>query len=159
MHNLALLLARLVLGVTMIAHGWQKYTQGGVAGTREGFTQMGIPMPGIAAPATIFIEIFGGIAVILGLLLPLVGVAYAVVMAGALALVHLPNGFYAGNGGYELVLLLGAFALALAGTGAGRYSLDHALVGHRRDRKRLRQDQDDDGDRQILPVAPSSAKR
>jgi putative oxidoreductase len=58
-----------------------------------------------------------------------VGALLALDMLGALVLVHAGAGVYADKGGYELVLLLGAAALALALTGAGRISVDRALFG------------------------------
>ena len=52
-------------------------------------------------------------------------------MLGALFLVHAAAGVFADKGGYELVLLLGAAALAVALAGAGRISVDRALFGRR----------------------------
>lgn len=132
--DLGLLIIRIALGVVMIAHGWQKYAQNSIDGTRQGFTQMGVPFPELAAPGVTALEIFGGAAIILGLLTPLVGLAYAVTMIGAAVLVHAPNGFFAASGGYEFVGLLAVLSLGLAVSGAGRFSLDHALVGRRRER-------------------------
>jgi putative oxidoreductase len=133
--DLGLLIIRIALGVVMIAHGWQKYAQNSIDGTRQGFTQMGVPFPELAAPGVTALEIFGGAAIILGLLTPLVGLAYAATMIGAAVLVHAPNGFYAASGGYEFVGLLAVLSLGLAVAGAGRFSLDHALVGRRRERR------------------------
>ncbi len=132
--DLGLLIVRVGLGVVMIAHGWQKYALNTIDGTRQGFTQLGVPFPELAAPGVTALEIFGGAAIILGLLTPLVGLAYTVTMIGAIALVHAPNGFFAGAGGFEFVGLLAVLSLALAVAGAGRFSLDHALVGRRRER-------------------------
>ncbi|MFC7622375.1 DoxX family protein [Microlunatus sp. GCM10028923] len=132
--DLGLLIARIGLGVVMIAHGWQKYAQNGIEGTTEGFRQMGVPFAELAGPGVTALEIFGGAAIILGLLTPLVALANAATMIGAAVLVHAPNGFYAGNGGYEFVGLLAVLSLGLAVAGAGRYSLDHLLVGRRRER-------------------------
>jgi uncharacterized membrane protein YphA (DoxX/SURF4 family) len=59
-----------------------------------------------------------------------------------LLLVHRPNGFFAGNGGVELVLLLGTGALALALTGPGALALDNLklLPFERRFQERVRAD-------------------
>lgn len=132
--GLGLLIVRIGLGVVMIAHGWQKFSENTVEGTTQGFTQMGVPLPQIAAPGVIVLELFGGAALILGLLTPLVSAAYALTMLGASILVHAPNGFFASGGGYELTGLLAVLSLGLAIAGAGRYSLDHALIGRRRER-------------------------
>lgn len=127
LHDLGVLVARLVLGTVMIAHGWQKYAGTGLAETQRGFAQMGIPSPRLAAGFTIGIELVGGALVIVGLLLPLVGVVYTAVLAGAMFFAHLGNGFYASEGGFEFVLVLAGLSLALACIGAGRYSVDGAV--------------------------------
>ncbi|WP_152360325.1 DoxX family protein [Microlunatus speluncae] len=131
--DLGLLIVRIGLGVVMIAHGWQKYALNTIDGTRQGFAQLGVPFPELAAPGVTALEIFGGAAIILGLLTPLVGIAYTATMIGAAVLVHGPNGFFAGGGGYEFVALLAVLSLGLAVAGAGRFSLDHLLVGRRRE--------------------------
>jgi len=58
---------------------------------------------------------------------PLVGVALAVDMSVALVTAHIDEGFFAADGGIELVVLLGGASLALVLTGAGRFSADAAL--------------------------------
>ena len=50
---------------------------------------------------------------------------------GAALIVHAGNGVMASDGGWELVGVIGAVALALAAVGAGRYSVDHALATRR----------------------------
>ena len=132
--DLALLVARVALGGVMIAHGAQKAFQFGFAGTQQAFSGMGAPLPGLTAVLVTLLELVGGVAVILGLATRLVAALYALTMLGAAVLVHLPNGFYAQNGGWELVGLLALVALALVAGGPGRLSLDRALFGRRRDR-------------------------
>jgi putative oxidoreductase len=73
-------------------------------------------------------EAGGGTLLALGLATPAAGAAAAGAMAGASA-VHVPNGFFAMNGGYEHAASLGLAAAGLAVTGPGRLSLDH-LMGH-----------------------------
>ena len=130
--DVVLLIGRVALGIVLIAHGAQKLFTNGIAGTTAGFTQMGIPAPGISAWFAALVEFGGGIALIAGVLVPLVGVLVAINMAGALFFVHAANGVFVGDGGYELVLVIGALALVLAGTGAGAYSVDRVLPGSRR---------------------------
>lgn len=131
--DLCALIGRLGIGAIFIAHGWQKVMQG-IPGTTEGFAQMGLPMPRAAAWFTTVVELGGGIALVLGVALPLAGVLLAIDMAGALFLVHLPYGLL-GQNGYELVLALGAAALAL-GFNGGRWTLDHAVFGRRKAQQR-----------------------
>lgn len=56
------------------------------------------------------------------------GVLLALDMAGAFLFVHMSNGVFVANGGWELVVVLGLFSLMVAATGAGRFSLDNALT-------------------------------
>lgn len=126
--SLGLLLLRLVVGAIFAAHGAQKIFEFTIPGTIGSFADMGVPLPEIAAPAVAFIELIGGILLILGLFTRPVGVLLAVDMIVALIAVHLPAGLWVGEGGYEFVAVLGVAALALALTGAGRFSLDGAFL-------------------------------
>jgi len=127
----AITVLRVVLGFLFAAHGWQKFNEWTIAGTQASFAKMGVPAAEIAAPVVAGLELAGGIALILGVLTRIVAALLALDMLGALFLVHAPAGVFAANGGYELVLLLAAAALALALTGAGRISVDRALFGRR----------------------------
>ncbi len=124
-----LAILRAAIGTIFIAHGAQKLFVYGFAGVAGGFAQMGIPFPGVVGPLVGFVELFGGLALIAGLLTRLAGAGLTANMLGALFLVHLPAGFFMPNG-YEFVLMLAASAATLAITGAGRYSLD-ALMARR----------------------------
>jgi putative oxidoreductase len=75
-------------------------------------------------------EFAGGIGLALGLLFPLPNAAIAASMLVAIALVHLPKGFFVSKGGYEFNLALIAAVAALALTGPGVYALDSALAIH-----------------------------
>lgn len=125
----AITVLRVILGFLFAAHGWQKFNDWTIPGTQEAFAQMGIPAAQVAAPLVAGLELAGGIALILGVLARVVAALLTLDMLGALFLVHADAGVYADKGGYELVLLLGAAALALALTGAGRISVDRALFG------------------------------
>ena len=128
--DLGLAVLRVITGTIFVAHGAQKLFVYGFDGVAGGFAQMGIPFPAVVGPMVGLLEFFGGLALITGLLTRLVGAGLAVNMLGAFLLVHLPAGFFLPNG-YEFVMLLGASAITLTLTGAGRYSID-ALLGRRR---------------------------
>ena len=120
---------RIVAGFLFAAHGWQKFNEFTIAGTQAAFAQMGVPAANLAAPVIATLELVGGVALILGVLTRVFAALLAVNMLGALFLVHAPAGIYAATGGYELVLILAAAALAVALVGAGKVSVDKVLFG------------------------------
>ncbi|QKT06084.1 DoxX family protein [Gordonia sp. X0973] len=122
----ALLAARIALGFIFIMHGWQKFHNGHGA-VVEGFKQMNVPAPEFSAFFATWVELIGGVALILGVLLPLVGLLLAIDMIGALITVHGQHGFWMDNHGYEYVLALAAGALAVGFANSGVVSIDHYL--------------------------------
>ena len=129
--DFGLTVLRVITGTIFVAHGAQKLFVYGLDGVAGGFAQMGIPFPTIVGPMVGLLELVGGLALIVGLLTRLAGAGLAINMLGAFLLVHLPAGFFLPNG-YEFVMMLGASAITLMLTGAGRYSID-ALIGRRRE--------------------------
>jgi len=131
--DVVLLVARIGLGVMMLAHAKLEYDFGGsLTGVGELFKQAGVPLGAITGPANVLFELIGGIAMILGLAVPLVGVLMAVNMAGAWIFVHTSGLFAMDHNGPELVITLGLLSLVLAVTGSGRLGLDHLIVRSRR---------------------------
>ena len=128
--DIALLVLRLATGFAFFMHGYQKVFTMGVGGITEGFTQMGIPLPGLAAPFISYLELLGGIALMIGILSRVFGFLLACDMLVATVVVHLKNGFL-GQGGFELTFLLGCMSLATALAGAGPYSVDAMLAKRR----------------------------
>ncbi|MBT2448309.1 DoxX family membrane protein [Streptomyces sp. ISL-43] len=135
-HDAGLLLLRLVLGLTMAAHGTQKlfgwFGGGGISGTGQFFTASGYPAGDAMAVLAGLTETLGGLGLAAGLLTPLAGAAVVGTMVNAIA-VHGAGAFFAPQGvEYEVLLTAGAAALAL--TGPGRYAVDRflpVLRGHR----------------------------
>lgn len=127
MTSLALLIARVGLGIVFVAHGWQKFDEMGVKAVGAGFTKMGVPAPELSAYFATFVELIGGAALLIGAFTAVAGVLLALDMVGALLIVHIDKGVFVGEGGYELVVALGVGALLVAVFGAGRYSVDGLL--------------------------------
>ncbi len=132
--DVVLLVARVGLGVLMVAHAELTYDFGGsLAGVGQLFAQSGVPLPALSGPANVLFELVGGIAMILGAAVRVVGLLMALNMVGAWVFVH-TSGLYAmDHNGPEVVIALGLLSLVLAVTGSGRFGLDH-LVLHRRAR-------------------------
>jgi putative oxidoreductase len=126
-----LLLARMVFGLVMAAHGSQKlfgwFGGHGIAGTGGFFETLGFRPGRLFATAAGLSEIAGGLLLALGLLGPLGPAMIIAVMIVATATVHWPNGLFAQNNGFELPLVYGAGTAAIALIGNGAYSLDAAL--------------------------------
>ncbi|GAA4916247.1 DoxX family protein [Nesterenkonia rhizosphaerae] len=126
--DVALLVARVALGIILVAHGWQKFNEWTIAGTGQAFESMGIPAAGVAAPFVAGAELIGGAALILGVLTPFAALVNMIGMLGALVLVHAPAGLFVDEGGYELVLAIFAGLVVLLLMGGGRFSVDSLLT-------------------------------
>ena len=131
MMDLGLLLARVVIGLLMAAHGTQKlfgwFGGYGLAGTAGFFEQLGFRPGRFFAATAAGTEIIAGLLVAAGLLGPLGPALVVSVMLVAIATVHWPHGLFAQNNGIEVPLLYAVTAVALALTGHGAYSLDAAF--------------------------------
>jgi putative oxidoreductase len=117
-----LTLVRVVAGIIMTAHGWQKLTD--IPGWQQNLAQTGVPAPEVLAYFAIAGEFLGGIGLILGLLTPLAAFGVACVMAVAIVAVHLPHGLFAANNGFEYPLTMLALNLYFMARGGGPISLD-----------------------------------
>ena len=126
----ASLILRLVLGVTLIAHGWNHgFGPGGLKGTAGWFESIGLRPAKVHAAVSSYLELVAGAALLVGFLVPFAAAAGVGIMTVAFVTVHRRNGFFIfrEGEGYEYVMTV-AFALtALAVLGGGKVSLDHAL--------------------------------
>ncbi|WAL68619.1 DoxX family protein [Amycolatopsis cynarae] len=128
LRDVAVLVARVAVGLVFVAHGWQKFTEWGLPGTAAAFGQMGVPLPTASAWFAALVELVGGAALVAGLAVPVAGVLLALDMMGAFVLVHAGHGVFVSGNGFELVLTLAAAALVLAAAGGGRFGLDRLIA-------------------------------
>ena len=128
--DLGLLVLRLGVGGTLMAHGAQKlfgwFGGHGISGTTGAMQAMGFHPAKASAVLAGLGEAGGGALLALGLATPVGGAAAASTMVAAGA-VHKPAGFFATEGGYEYTGVLGLAGVALAVAGPGCWSLDRAL--------------------------------
>ncbi|MGG4455943.1 DoxX family protein [Brevibacillus porteri] len=122
------LILRVIAGLTFAIHGVAKFQMGleNVAGF---FGTMGLPA--FIAYLVAFLEVVGGIGLILGLGTRVFAGALSVVMLGAIFTAKLAAGFLGGEGGagYELDLALLAMLVALGISGSSKFALDAILFG------------------------------
>jgi putative oxidoreductase len=125
-----LLVLRVVLGLTMAAHGYNKFFgKGGLAGTAGWFDSIGMKPGMFHARVAASTEMAAGLGLAVGLLTPVPAAGFVALMFTAAWTVHRKNGFFIVKDGWEYNLVLAVVAVAIAGFGAGRYSLDYLLFG------------------------------
>lgn len=128
---LGLLILRLVVGLTMAAHGTQKlfgwFGGHGLQGTGGFLEQLGFVPGRRNALFAGLAELLGGLLLALGLATPLAATLIVSVMFVAVATVHMKHGYFNQNQGFEYNLTIAAVVVSLAIVGAGPVSLDAAL--------------------------------
>ncbi|MCB0949622.1 MAG: DoxX family protein [Mycobacterium sp.] len=126
--DVGVLILRLVLGLTMAAHGYNKFFgNGGLAGTAGWFDSMGMKPGMFHARVAAGTEMAAGLGLAVGLLTPVPAAGFVALMLVAGWTVHRPNGFFIVKQGWEYNLVLAVAAVAVATIGAGRLSVDYAL--------------------------------
>jgi putative oxidoreductase len=120
-----LTILRVVAGLTLAAHGYQKFFAGGrIAGTGRWFDSLGMRPGRIHALAAATTEMGAGLLMAAGLLTALDGAAFVALMVVAGWTVHRANGFFSVKSGWEYNLILAVIGITIGTTGAGSYSLD-----------------------------------
>jgi putative oxidoreductase len=127
----AALILRVPVGLTLAAHGAQKlfgwFGGFGLEGTGQWMASLGLEPGYLMALMAGGAEFFGGLALVLGLLTRPAAVVVAFAMLVAIFAVHIGNGLFMANNGYEFALTLFIVALALAIQGGGKLALDSVL--------------------------------
>lgn len=122
---------RLISGVIFMAHGAQKlfawFGGYGLEGTGQWMASIGLSPGYLMALLAGSAEFFGGLLLIIGLLTRPTALVLAVTMLIAIISVHINNGLFMSNNGFEFGLSLVAITLALLIQGGGKYSLDKIL--------------------------------
>jgi len=122
---------RLAVGILFMAHGAQKlfawFGGYGLEGTAGWMTSIGLEPGLLMATLAGSAEFFGGLFLVLGLLVRPAGLVLAATMLVAIFTVHFENGLFMSNNGYEYALALFVASLGLAIRGAGSLSLDVVL--------------------------------
>jgi len=139
LYDVAALAARAGIGVVFVFHGWQKI-EVGVTATGRDLHESGVPASTTAAVYSTFVELLGGVALIVGLGLPVAGLLLFLDMAGAFVFVNGQNGLFVGSAdaahqGFELVLVLGLASLIFALGAGGNLTLDRRLSSRRASRR------------------------
>jgi putative oxidoreductase len=127
--DVALLVARVLLGVVLIAHGAQKLFS--FDGTTGAFAKMGVPLPQVSAAYASVVELVGGGLLVLGAATTIVSALVVLDMLGASLTTGSFTSVLVATHGFELEGMILVGALLLLVTGAGRFSIDHLLLSRR----------------------------
>jgi putative oxidoreductase len=123
--DIALLFARVLVAYGFLEPALNKWDD--ISAVAGWFESMGIPFPLLNTYMAASTEILGVILLTLGLLTRYISIPLIVIMIVAIFTVHLPNGFSAGDNGFEIPLYYMSFLLLFVSTGAGKYSIDNFI--------------------------------
>ncbi|MDO7903864.1 DoxX family protein [Pseudomonas sp. K1(2024)] len=125
-------LLRVLIGFIFMAHGAQKlfgwFGGYGLEGTGQWMESIGLAPGYLMAMLSGSAEFFGGLGLLLGLLARPAALVLSATLVVAIFTVHISNGLFMANNGYEFALALMAGTLAILLEGAGRVSLDRLIA-------------------------------
>jgi putative oxidoreductase len=129
--GIASTILRIPVGLILMAHGAQKlfgaFGGYGLEGTGQWMASIGLEPGYLMALLAGSAEFFGGLALVIGLLVRPASAVVAFTMLMAIFSVHISNGLFMANNGYEYALTLLVVAVSLVFSGAGSFSVDKAL--------------------------------
>ncbi len=129
-YDVGLLILRLVLGLTLAAHGLNKFFGGGkIPGTARWFESIGMKPGKFHATVAASTETAAGLGLAAGLLTPIPAAGFVSLMLVAAWTVHRANGFFIVKEGWEYNLVLAVSAVVVATLGPGKASLDYLIFG------------------------------
>lgn len=122
---------RIPVGLILMAHGAQKlfgmFGGYGLEGTGQFMASLGLEPGYLMALLAGSAEFFGGLALVIGLLVRPASAVIAFTMVMAIFSVHISNGLFMANNGYEYALTLLIVAMSLVFSGAGAFSVDKVI--------------------------------
>ncbi|MBS4076828.1 MULTISPECIES: DoxX family protein [Pseudomonas] len=128
-----LTILRIAVGVIFAAHGSQKlfglFGGYGLSGTAQYMDSIGLHPGYLMATLAGGTEFFAGLALIIGLLVRPAALGLTFLSLVAIFTVHISNGLFMANNGYEFALALLGGSLAVLIEGAGKLSVDRAIAG------------------------------
>ncbi|MFT5835794.1 MAG: putative oxidoreductase [Sulfurimonas sp.] len=127
--SISLLIARLIIAYGFYEPAMNKWAD--IGSVAQWFGSMGIPFPLLNAYMAASVEIAGVVLLTLGLLTRFISIPLIIIMIVAIVTVHLPNGFSAGDNGFEIPLYYMIFLLGFLAQGAGKFSLDRLIFGEK----------------------------
>lgn len=150
LRDFALLVARIVAGVTLLARGWYRWQVNGIPAETALLAAADLPNPELLVLGTIAFEIIGGVLLIFGLATPLVGLGMVAVNLAVILTTRAETGFYQHDGGWEYNAVQAALGLMFLVYGSGRAGLDNLFLRPRDENAHLI------GDDSAEPVAQES---
>lgn len=119
---------RVIFGLIFAAHGWAKrFSGGGIAGTAGWFDSIGMKPGKLHANLASSLEMVTGVLLAVGLLTSFAAAGIVGIMLVAGWTVHRHDGFFIVGNGWEYTFIVGLIAVAIAGLGPGRWSIDHGI--------------------------------
>lgn len=128
LRDIGLMITRIVIGVVLVARGWHRWQESGIAGEVSIMEQAGIPYATTLIWLVIGFEIIGGILLVFGLATPLIGLGMLVLNIGIIVLLRSGEGFYVHEHGWEYNAVQAVVGLIFLTHGSGRAGLDHLFV-------------------------------
>lgn len=126
-----LTVVRILVGIIFVAHGSQKlfgaFGGYGLEGTGQYMASLGLTPGYLMALLSGSAEFFGGLGLVVGLLARPAALVLAATLVVAIFSVHIHNGLFMANNGYEFALALLGGVVAVLIEGAGKLSIDRAV--------------------------------